>query len=225
VRSLRGVACEKGCAQSREISVGSFGPSTPDPGARSSQRGFTLAAMVVIMAVMAIFLTVAVETASFQMRREKEAELIFRGNQVVEAIRLFRARNGRFPMALAELATAKPRVLRKIWKDPITGKVDWIPVFLGEEGTITLPGGRPGATPTPGFGPEPTPTPAPGSPGQPGTGARGPIVGVRSPVCEESIKVWNGHTRYCDWKFIFDPTHPFGAATVPAPVQVPTATK
>ncbi len=182
------------------------------------EGGFTLAAMMVIMAVMAIFLTVAVETASFQMRREKEAELIFRGGQAVEAIRLFRARNGRFPMTLAELAQAKPRVLRKVWVDPMTGKPDWIPVFLSDTGTKV---GGPSATPTPGFDIEPTPTPAPGSPGQPSTSAVGPIVGLRSRVCDDSIKIWNGQTRYCDWKFIFDPTHPFGPAVAPVPVPVP----
>jgi len=77
------------------------------------------------MAVMAIFLTVAVQSASFQAQREKEEELIFRGQQAVEAIRLFRARNGRFPLTLEELVKAKPRVLRKPWADPMTGVPDW----------------------------------------------------------------------------------------------------
>jgi type II secretory pathway pseudopilin PulG len=189
------------------------------------ERGFTLAAMMVIMAVMAIFLTVAVETASFQTRREKEDELIFRGGQAVEAIRLFKGRNGRYPMTLGELITAKPRVLRKAWTDPMTGKTDWIPVFLGEGVTIGGPGARPGPAPTPGIGQSPTPTPGPGTPGQPGTGAVGPIVGVRSRVCDDSIKIWNGHTNYCDWKFVFDPTHPFGPVLQPVPIPNPTVPK
>jgi type II secretory pathway pseudopilin PulG len=157
--------------------------------------------MMVIMAVMAIFLTVAVETASFQQKREKEEELIFRGNQVVEAIRLFRARFGRFPITLAELVKAKPRVLRKVWKDPITGQIDWVPVYLGEEGTVLkpIPGGL---TPTP----QPTPQPTPGAGGAGTQGPRGgPIIGVRSPSCDEAVKIYEGHTRYCEWKFFYDP--------------------
>ncbi len=162
------------------------------------------------MAIMAIFLTVAVETASFQQQREKEEELIFRGNQIVEAIRLFRARNGRFPLTLQELTTAKPRVLRKTWNDPMTGAPDWEPVFLGDEGTSVAGGAAPGPTPTPGIG----------SP--PGGGAKtGPIIGVHSRSCADSIKVLNGRTRYCDWKFYFDPTKP-GGAVAPAPVPVAT---
>lgn len=145
------------------------------------------------MAVMAIFLTVAVQSASFQAQREKEEELIFRGQQAVEAIRLFRARNGRFPLTLDELVKAKPRVLRKPWADPMTGMPDWLPIYLGEEGTTVAGGGSPG----------PTPTPNPGGSGRPGT-ARGPIIGVRSRVCSEAIKIYEGRTKYCEWKFFFD---------------------
>ena len=187
------------------------GPRPAVRGAREAESGFTLAAVLVIMAIMAIFLTVAVQTVTFQQRREKEEELIFRGNQIVEAIRLFRARNGRFPMTLKELATAKPRVLRKVWTDPITGKVDWDPVFLGQEG-INLGGGAP---------PVPTPTPTPGIGGATGGGEKvGPIVGVCSPSCADSIKVLDGRTRYCDWKFVFDPTRQ-GGARPPVPVPTP----
>jgi type II secretory pathway pseudopilin PulG len=170
----------------------------------AGEDGFTLVAMMVIMAVMAIALTVAVQTVSFQKKRENEQELIFRGGQFVEGVRLFRARQGRFPITLDELVKAKPRVLRKKWVDPVTGSFDWVPVFFGQEGqpVTTQPGGTAG-----GEGPTPTPTPVPtpslfGLPNQ--TTARGPIVGVRSPSCETSIKVYNGHTRYCDWKFFYD---------------------
>lgn len=168
-----------------------------------------MAAVLVIMAIMAILMTVAVQTASFQQRREKEEELIFRGNQIVEGIRLFRARNGRFPLTLGELATAKPRVLRKMWADPMTGVADWEPVFLGEEGTNLGPG----------IAPVPTPTPGIGGPAQ-GGAKTGPIVGVHSRSCADSIKVYDGRTRYCDWKFVFDPTRQTGVRP-PAPVVTP----
>ncbi len=176
------------------------------PGRRGGERGFTLATLVVMMAVMAVFLTVAIETATFQQRREKEEELIFRGTQIVEGIRLFRTKFGRFPVKLDELAKANPRVLRKVWSDPMTGKPDWEPVFLGEEGTVPTP------TPNPGATPQPTPPPR-------GKGSVGTIVGVHSRVCQDSIKIYQGHTNYCDWKFYFDPNRPLGNTPV---VAVPT---
>jgi len=169
------------------------------------------------MAVMAIMLTVAVQTASFQKRRENEEELIFRGNQIIEAVRLFRARHGRFPSSLVELAKANPRVLRKIWSDPVTGKPDWVPVFLGQEGTQLTPGvgTAPGSPPPPGAAPTPSPR------AFPRTDASGPVVGAHSRSCETSIKVFNGRTRYCDWKFVFNPqTAPGGGKPVP-PVGPP----
>lgn len=197
---------------------------------RRTEGGFTLAALVVTMAVMAIFLTVAVETVSFQQKREKEDELIFRGGQAVEAIRLFKARFGRYPIKLDELATAKPRVLRRVWTDPMTGKADWVPVLLGEDGTTV------NRTPIPGATPQPTAQPTPQSSDDDSSGAssgstphagsskdtRGPIIGVKSRVCEGSIKLYLGHTNYCEWKFFYDPStlqlpaNP-GAVTTPKP--------
>lgn len=180
---------------------------------RRGEVGFTLAAVVILLAVMAIMLTVAVQTASFQKRRENEEELIFRGNQIVEGVRLFRARHGRFPNSLVELARANPRVVRKVWSDPITGKPDWVPVFMGQEG-VPLPGTTGGPSPTP------TPPPGKGEPRPrrfPRTDASGPVVGVHSRSCETSIKVFNGRTRYCDWKFVFNPQTGAGGRGGPAP--------
>lgn len=177
----------------------------PDIGCapRSEERGFTLVAVVAIMAVMAIMLTVAVQTASFQAKREREAELIFRGRQIVEGVRLFRARNGRFPGSLVELAKADPRVLRKVWSDPVTRRLDWVPIFLGQEGTTVTQPGAP--TPAPTAAPTPGPTPKAGPAPFPPTDATGPVVGAHSRSCEKSIKVLDGRDRYCDWKFVFDP--------------------
>jgi len=182
-------------------------PSPPSRARRSVrlERGFTLAAVVIILAVMAIMLAVAVQTASFQKQREKEEELIFRGNQIVEGVRLFRARHGRYPIKLGELARAQPWVVRKVWTDPITGNLDWVPVFLGQEGTEILGGSQGGggqgaATPTP------TPTGGP----QRRTATTGAIIGVHSRSCEQSIKIYNGRTRYCDWLFYLTTASPVG---------------
>ena len=90
--------------------------------------------VVLTVAIMSIMMTVAVQTVEFQMRREREAELIFRGEQYVEAIRLYKIKYGRHPMQLKELWEADPRVIRKKWKDPITDSEDWGLIFLGQEG-------------------------------------------------------------------------------------------
>ncbi len=201
----------------RATPTGSRRPGEVVP-ARRGEAGFTLAAMIVTLAVMSVFLTVAVQTATFQRRREMEEELIFRGQQMVEGVRLFRARFGRFPLSLDELYKAKPRCLRKKWVDPITGQADWVPVFLGQEGQ-----GLPGQ----GGGPAPVPTPtarAGFGGGVPSPEARGPIIGVSSRSCESSIKMYEGRSRYCDWKFIFDPQRQ-GRGGVPPPPPGPQPTE
>jgi type II secretory pathway pseudopilin PulG len=174
--------------------------------------------VVVVMALMAIALTVAVQTATFHQRREKEMELIFRGEQFVEGVRLFRARNGRLPLTLDELVKANPRAMRKKWVDPVTGKFDWVPVFMGQGQQVPGTGGGPTQTPAP--TPAPTARPdddeeeeggrrPPGGRGQaqqafPATDARGPIVGVHSRSRDESIRVRDGRSVYSDWAFTLD---------------------
>ena len=153
-----------------------------------------------VIAVMAIMMAAAVEIASFQMQREKEAELIFRGQQYVEGIRLYRQKYGRFPMRMKELWEANPRVLRKKWTDPITGTDRWGLVFAGQEGRqVRAPGQRGGPVPTA------TRTPVFESEreGLGGTGERvGPIIGVYSRSTDTSIKIYEGRTRYDEWKFV-----------------------
>jgi type II secretory pathway pseudopilin PulG len=202
---------------------------------RGKEAGYTLVMLVIMIAILSISMGVAVQTASFQMRREREAELIFRGEQFVEAIRLFKAKYGRYPMRLKEIYEANPRVIRKKWKDPITDSDNWGLIFLGQEGNRLGQQGRgvlgpavPGAGDETGARPISTQTPF-GQP-QPSLGEKGdgsdsvrggtgddptglgavdadrmvgPIIGVHSTSCDESIKVYEGHTTYCEWKFIY----------------------
>jgi type II secretory pathway pseudopilin PulG len=184
---------------------------------------------VLTLTIMSIMMTVAVQTVSFQMQREREAELIFRGEQYVEAIRLYKNRFGRYPMRLKEIWDAKPRVIRKKWKDPITDSEQWGIIFLGQGQGRDLT--RPGTGGAGGGGPQATPSPQPGwSPdggeeaggpdafGGPGEGERvGPIIGVHSRSCEDSIKVHEGRTRYCDWQFVYKETQRRGGGGNPPP--------
>ncbi len=174
---------------------------------RGSEGGYTLVAFVVTLAIMSIMMGVAVQVISFQARREKEAELIFRGQQYVEAIRLYKKKFGRYPNSLKEIWMAKPRVIRKKWKDPITDSWYWGIVHPGQEGgKIGKGGGGPGSsfgTPTPTVTPTPFPTPKPGTPPEQLPMEVGPMIGVYSTSPEKSIKVWEGRTTYREWKFVY----------------------
>ncbi len=187
------------------------------------ESGFTLAVLVMTLAVMAIMMTVAVQDASFSQQREKEAELIFRGRQYAEGIRLFRLKYGRYPMRLKELWEAKPRVLRKKWKDPMTDSYDWGLVFLGQGGR-RLAGGRTGSQATPTPQPATGGTGGSGEPGGFGTASGekiGPIIGVYSKKDKQSIKVYEGHTNYKEWKFTYQDQQAGGAQGQPPAQPTP----
>jgi type II secretory pathway pseudopilin PulG len=84
------------------------------------ERGYAMAALLVAMSVMAIMLSTAMPVYQTVARREREAELVFRGEQYARAIALFQRKYGnQFPPDVDVLIDQK--FLRKKYKDPITG--------------------------------------------------------------------------------------------------------
>jgi type II secretory pathway pseudopilin PulG len=125
-------------------------------------RGYAMAALLVAMSVMGILLGVALPAWRSLMQREREAELIFRGEQYAQAIALFNRRTGGFPTSLTALRDG--RYIRQLYKDPMTGG-DFQPVYFGQVGPLTPPsvpgrGGQTatGAPPATSRGPVPTGT-------------------------------------------------------------------
>ena len=91
-----------------------------------------MVALLVLMAVMAVAMTAALPAWSTLARREKEAELVFRGEQYARAIVLFQRKyTGTFPPTLDVLVNE--RFLRKKYKDPITNE-DFKTIGVGRGG-------------------------------------------------------------------------------------------
>ncbi len=63
------------------------------------ERGYAMAALLVTLAIMAILLSIAMPVWRHEAQREKEAELVFRGEQYARAIALFRFKNANVPNA------------------------------------------------------------------------------------------------------------------------------
>ena len=84
------------------------------------ERGYAMAALLVAMSVMAIVLSTALPVFQTVARREREAELVFRGEQYARAIGLFQRKYANaLPPDVQVLIDQ--RFLRKKYKDPITG--------------------------------------------------------------------------------------------------------
>ena len=180
-----------------------------------------MAALLVALAVMAVLASAAMPPWKQMAQREKEAELIFRGQQYARAIGLFqrRAGPGVNPPNLDVLV--QQRFLRKKYKDPITGDdFDLIsPATPMAVPTSPTPGTQTRGAPTGTTAPTTTrgglsqPLSTPGRGVQPVGGAAvgfggtvaGGIVGVQSKSKAESIRIYNGRTHYNEWQFVYLP--------------------
>ena len=88
-----------------------------------------MAALLVGLSVMAVLMSMAMPVWSQFTRREREEELIWRGNQYARAIGLFQRKFANtFPPTIDMLV--EQRFLRKKYKDPITGE-DFLPIPAG----------------------------------------------------------------------------------------------
>ena len=189
-----------------------------------------MAALLVALAILSVMMLVALPTWRHQAQREKEAELIFRGEQYARAIGLYQRKlAGALPPSLDILVEQK--FLRKKYKDPITGD-DFQPVFANSAAGMQARQ-QPGATPGPAPGPVPGPARGRGAPtfqspmggaqpqGSPSSGlagAAGGIVGVVSKSTAQSIRLYNGRDRHDQWIFMYMAASPQAGQGV-APVQ------
>jgi len=84
------------------------------------QAGYALLSVIVLAAIMIVTAAAVLPNILTQGTREKEAELIWRGNQYARAVKLFYRKNGRFPTSLEDLTKKQNNVryLRKEYKDP-----------------------------------------------------------------------------------------------------------
>ena len=168
-------------------------------------RGYAMAALLVGMSVMAVLMGALLPVWTHMATREKEEELIFRGNQYARAIGLFQRKFANTPPPTIDVLVEQ-RFLRKKYKDPIT-KDDFQPIYANQ-------GLMPGSGPIGPGGAQQTTTLQRGTPSAPGgqllqsgfnsTGATaaGGIIGVTSKSKESSIKILNGRQKYNEWAFV-----------------------
>jgi type II secretory pathway pseudopilin PulG len=190
-------------------------------------RGYAMAALLVALAVMSVLLTIAMPVWRHEAQREKEAELVFRGEQYARAIALYRAKNQQMSGQPGTAQALPPsidvlvqgRFLRKKYKDPMTKDGEFMVISMAQGGQM------PGVPPAPGAGggqtPNPTQPPSTRALQPPGMSPQGGLViggiqGVRSKSQESSLRTYRGATRYDQWAFMY--------TNVPRPGGMPAAT-
>ncbi len=201
-------------------------------GRSADQRGYAMAALLVSMSVMAILMGAALPVWSHATQREREEELIWRGEQYRRAIMLFQRKYANtFPPTVDILVEQK--FLRKKYQDPVTddefqiipvgGMQPGVPGLGGtaggtkpgatQAGAGAKPGGNANSGPGSAFGGQNTAGGAgafgqPGGQsgfggGSPGTQLSMGIQGVTSKSKKTSIKQYNGMDTYNQWAFVY----------------------
>src|SRR5947208_14281585 len=103
---------------------------------RRQDAGFSLAALIFFAAAASIVAAAAVPAYQMQAKREREKELLFRGQEYTRAIQKYQRKFGLYPSSVDQLVqTNGLRFLRKPYKDPITGK-DFRLIRLNPDGSL-----------------------------------------------------------------------------------------
>jgi len=177
------------------------------------EAGYTLVALLATVTIMMIAMAAAVPSWQYVMKNDREEELIFRGGEIADAIQRFQQRNGNaLPPDLEVLV--KGKFLRRAYKDPMTSDGEWRFIRQGDTiGPVRAPGTAEGSSasssrPTSGRQtPQSRSTSQSSSSGRSSSfsspaGTLGGIQGVASTSEEESLRVFNGRTKYNEWIFM-----------------------
>ncbi len=167
-----------------------------------------MAALLVAMSVLAVLMTVAMPAWKQAAQREKEEELVFRGEQYARAIGLFKRKYANASPPNLDVLVDQ-RFLRKKYKDPIAND-DFQPLTQATQGQLNpsaQSSSSPGQTAT-----SPSQQNAPAS----GRGTTAPtastggsigvpaaIIGVTSKSKDKSIRLYKGRNHYNEWAFVF----------------------
>jgi len=160
---------------------------------RDSERGFTLASLIVLLTIMMIFVAYTVPRQwSTVVQRDREMQTIFIMKQYAKAIDAFRAKNKVLPVSISQLKDARqPRFLRGNGEpiDPLTGQADWL--VIPQAAAVVPPIRTSTAAPV-----NATPQGLPMK-----DYAGGPFVGIRPNKNGNSFIELNGKSKYEEWTY------------------------
>jgi type II secretory pathway pseudopilin PulG len=183
-----------------------------------------MVALMAGIAIMLILSTVAVQSWADLSRRDNEAEMMFRAQDIVRALKRYQADKGTLPTELKMLIEPGQKnqyFLRHLWKDPLVKDGKWQMVYAAPGGGLFDPsvpqtppegGGMPGLAQAAAQGTDPAAAPSLGLGGGSDRSADGgteptglPIAGVKSKCKDTPFRVYKDKTEYKDWVFsIFD---------------------
>ena len=198
------------------------------PRRASGQRGAMMVALMAGIAIMMIFSGIAAQKWADVIRRDNEAEMMFRAQDLVRALKRFQKDKGKLPNEMKELLEPGQKgqyFARRLWKDPLVRGGKWQLLYQSPGGGLLDPT-TPAMNASPEVGQE--------SPGPNGNVPVGipdivtkddgssevsglPIAGVKSRCTDRPFRVYRDKSEYNEWAFsVFDLDRLGGAAGQPA---------
>ena len=148
--------------------------------------GYAMAGLLVATAVMGVFISIALPAWTQVVLRDRESELVFRGEQYARSIELYqRTFAGAFPPDLETLVEG--RFLRKAYGDPLLNNEEFRLIFegdLNEDGTLIEEYDSRRRTA-----------------GQESASAG--LMGVVSRSDKTSVRLYKGESKYNKWLFVY----------------------
>jgi type II secretory pathway pseudopilin PulG len=177
----------------------------------ADERGYLMVGLLVAISIMAIMMAAAMPAWHTMAQREKEAELVFRGEQIARGIGLYQRRFANAPAPSIDFLVEQ-RFLRKKYKDPITNDDFQVLTSGTNQQPGQIQGQAQGAAPATRItftfqgsnlqqatGRAGAAGSAQGSFGSTGAGG---IVGVTSKSPLKSLRLYNGQDVYNQWVFM-----------------------
>lgn len=169
-----------------------------------------MAGLLVAIGAMGVLMSMILPVWSQSAKREREAELIFRGEQYARAIELYQRRYvGAHPPDLETLVDE--RFLRRLYEDPMSEDGEFKVVYQSEADEVqagTAATGRAGERV--GITGEPSSSPDQdgsfSNPNRFGSRPTGGVVGVVSTSDESSLRIYNDQEKYSEWAFVYTPS-------------------
>lgn len=155
-----------------------------------AQSGFTYLGLLAAVVILGLILTVVSRVWSVSEQRDKEAQLLYVGDQYRRAIAGYYAFGHHYPLTVDDLLIDKrypvPRhYLRQLYRDPLTGLADWTLI------------------------PDPTGV------GIMGVASRSQAVPIKRKGFGQFEVSFADQDCYCNWKFVYMSPHWYPRATVP----------
>ena len=181
--------------------LGGYPGAVRPSAARSEVRGITLLYLLIHLIILHIMLALALPQWDAWVQREKELELIWRGEQYVQAIMYYHLKFHTYPPNIELLV--QQHFLRKKYKDPFDPEGEWnvlTPGALAQQQAALQQARGMGSRSAGGESGKKSSTGARGR-----TAMGGGVIGVVSKDEGESIIVYKNQHQHNLWQFIYIP--------------------